>query len=91
MSPIYTHLNPNDYAAFPSLHAAFPTLAAIFAWRRYRWLAVLLLAWAACVWTAIVYLGEHYFVDALAGLGFALAAWLVVTRLFPRVRPPRPS
>jgi membrane-associated phospholipid phosphatase len=84
VSPLYTHLNPNDYAAFPSLHAAFPTLAAIFAWRSYRWLSVALLLWAACVWTAIVYLGEHYFVDALAGLAFALAAWLVVTRLLPR-------
>ncbi len=86
VSPLYTHLNPNDYAAFPSLHAAFPTLAAIFAWRRYRGLAIGLLVWAACVWTAIVYLGEHYFVDALAGLGFALAAWVLVERVVPRLR-----
>jgi membrane-associated phospholipid phosphatase len=86
VSPIYQHLNPNDYAAFPSLHAAFPTLAAIFAWQRYRRLALILLGWAACVWLAIVYLGEHYFVDALAGLAFAFVAWFVVNR----IRPPRP-
>jgi len=24
VSPLYTHLNPNQFAAFPSLHAAFP-------------------------------------------------------------------
>ncbi len=91
VSPLYTHLNPNNYAAFPSLHAAFPALAAMFAWGRYRWLAIGLLAWAAAVWAAIVYLGEHYFVDALAGLGIAFAAWVVVVRLAPRLRPPRPS
>jgi hypothetical protein len=54
VSPIYSHLNPNDYAAFPSLHAAFPTLAAFFAWHRHRWLSVGLVLWAACVWVAIV-------------------------------------
>src|SRR2546430_2025043 len=68
VSPIYTHLNPNKYAAFPSLHAAFPLLAAVYAWRRYRAVAAGLAIWTAGVWIAIVYLGEHYFVDALAGL-----------------------
>lgn len=77
MSPLYEHLNPNNYAAFPSLHAAFPTLAALFAWRSHRALALGLIGWAGCVWLAIVYLGEHYFVDVLAGLVLALAAFLV--------------
>ena len=78
ISPIYSHLNPNQYAAFPSLHAAFPLLAAVYAWRRYRALAVGLGLWTAAVWIAIVYLGEHYFVDALAGLAYAAVAALVV-------------
>ncbi len=104
VSPLYTHLNPNQYAAFPSLHAAFPALAAMYAWRRYRRLALGLAVWAGCVWIAIVYLGEHYFVDALAGLLYAVAAGLVVERLAwsrrlrgapspvpETLRPPRPS
>jgi membrane-associated phospholipid phosphatase len=74
ISPLYTHLNPNEYAAFPSLHAAFPALAAMYAWSRYRPVALGLIVWTGGVWAAIVYLGEHYFVDALAGLVYAVAA-----------------
>lgn len=85
VSPIYSRLNPNQYAAFPSLHAAFPTLAAIYAWGRYRKVAYFLIPWTACVWLAVVYLGEHYFVDVLAGVVYALAATGVVT-LFVRWR-----
>ena len=78
VSPLYTHLNPNEFAAFPSLHAAFPMLGAVYAWRRYRWLAVALIGWSLCVVAAIVYLGEHYVVDALDGLLYVLVATLLV-------------
>jgi membrane-associated phospholipid phosphatase len=88
VSPFYSNLNPNQYAAFPSLHAAFPALAAIYAWTRYRLLAVGLIVYTACVWLAVVYLGEHYFVDALAGLVYAVAATLVVN--FVAARRARP-
>lgn len=78
VSPLYAHLNPNQFAAFPSLHAAFPALAAVYAWRRYRALAVGLILWTAGVLLSIVYLGEHYVVDALAGFVYvAMAAVLV--------------
>jgi membrane-associated phospholipid phosphatase len=87
VSPLYSRLNPNQYAAFPSLHAAFPALAAIYAWRRYRPVALFLIPYTACIWLAVVYLGEHYFVDALAGLAYAVAATVAVT-LFVRWRYP---
>jgi len=77
-SPIYQNLDPNRYAAFPSLHAAYPTLAVVFAWRRYRRLAIGLLVWAAAVWFSVVYLGEHYVVDVLCGFVFVAAAVLIV-------------
>ena len=89
ISPIYSHLNPNQFAAFPSLHAAFPLLAASYAWNRYRALSIGLAIWTAGVWTAIVYLGEHYFVDALAGLIYAAVAALLVEVGAGRFRPPR--
>src|SRR5713226_1519112 len=54
VSPLYSHLNPNKFAAFPSLHAAFPALAAVYAWRRYRWLAIGLIAWTLAVALSIV-------------------------------------
>jgi membrane-associated phospholipid phosphatase len=84
VSPFYSNLNPNKFAAFPSLHAAFPALAAIYAWRRYRVLGIGLIVYTACVWLAVVYLGEHYFVDALAGLFYAFAATAAVTYVAAR-------
>ncbi len=78
ISPLYDHLNPNQYAAFPSLHASYPILAVVYAWSRYRLLALGLAAWAAGVWFSIVYLGEHYIVDALVGLLYVAVATAVV-------------
>jgi hypothetical protein len=78
VSPLYRHLNPNLYAAFPSLHAAYPVLAAVYAWTTRRRVSLALFAWAACVWFSVVYLGEHYVVDALDGLLYVAAAVLVV-------------
>lgn len=80
-SPIYSalgRLDPNQFAAFPSLHAAFPALATIYAWRRYRRLGLLLALYTACVWLSIVYLGEHYLVDAPAGFIYAGVATALV-------------
>jgi hypothetical protein len=75
---VYHAFNPNQFAAFPSLHAAFPALAAVYAWRRYRALAVGLITWTLAVVVAIVYLGEHYVVDALASVPYVAAATFVV-------------
>ena len=87
VSPVYETLyrfDPNQYAAFPSLHAAYPTLAAAYAWQPHRKLALLLIAWTACVWFSIVYLGEHYVVDALDGVIYVAVAVFVVERLTRR-------
>ena len=87
VSPVYTNLNPNKFAALPSLHAAFPALAAIYAWGRYRLLSIGLIVYTGCIWLAVVYLGEHYFVDALAGLAYALVATVIVEAVARRRRP----
>ncbi len=72
-------INPNEVAAFPSLHAAFPFLAFLFARRTFGRVAWVLLAYSAGVWFSIVYLGEHYVVDILGGLAYAAAAyWAVI-------------
>jgi len=58
-------VDPNPFAAFPSMHMAVATISAGMVVGRYRWLAVaypILMAWA------LAYLGEHYVVDALGGL-----------------------
>jgi hypothetical protein len=95
VSEIYNSFNPNKFAAFPSLHAAFPALAAAYAWSRYRALAIGLIAWSAAVLLSIVYLGEHYVVDAIDGFVYVAVAMamveLVARRLRRGSRPARPS
>jgi PAP2 superfamily len=81
-------INPNQVAAFPSLHAGYPFLAFLFARRAFGRIGWVMLAYSACVWFAIVYLADHYVVDILGGLAYAgVAYWLVVhgPRRFRRV------
>jgi membrane-associated phospholipid phosphatase len=71
-------ISPNDVAAFPSLHAAYPFLAFLFARRAFGRTGWLMLAYSACVWFAIVYLGEHWVVDIIGGVIYASVAYFVV-------------
>ena len=66
-------LDTNPVAAMPSLHAAFPAVCAIFAWSAFgRVAGAALAAYAGLMGLGLMYLGEHYLLDVLAG--FALAA-----------------
>ena len=72
-------INPNQVAAFPSLHAAFPFLGFLFARRAFGRISWILMAYSVCVWLSIVYLADHYVVDILGGLAYAGAAyWAVI-------------
>jgi hypothetical protein len=71
-------VSPNDVAAFPSLHAAYPFLAFLFARRAFGRTGWLMLAYSACIWFAIVYLGEHWVVDIIGGVIYASVAYFVV-------------
>ncbi|SRR6266550_1500111 len=82
-SEVYSQLSPNEVAAVPSLHAAYPLLmvlfvARAFGWRRVWWL----LFYPASVWIGIVYLGEHYAIDALLGIAYAAVAYAAVMRFY---------
>jgi hypothetical protein len=68
-------------AAVPSLHAAFPliSLLTVVSSRRLpRWVAGALGIQLLAVAFAIVYMGEHYVLDAIVGLAYAAVAWLAV-------------
>jgi PAP2 superfamily protein len=72
-------INPNEVAAFPSLHAGYPFLAFLFARRTFGRVGWLLLAYSLAVWFSIVYLADHYVVDILGGVAYAGAAyWAVI-------------
>jgi membrane-associated phospholipid phosphatase len=78
-----SHFQPNPVAAMPSLHAAFPVLVWLVLWRVFpKW------GWAAVIYPAlmafsVVYLGEHYVIDVLAGWLYAAVVFAIVWGLRP--------
>jgi membrane-associated phospholipid phosphatase len=83
-------VDPNPYAAVPSLHAGYAFLCFLFvatvAWRtRWRWWAIALGAiypLAECA--AVVYTGNHYVVDLALGFAYAAGALAAVTWFWRR-------
>lgn len=92
---LYEFVNSNPVAAMPSLHAAYPVLMIVFAARIWRAKgALLVLAYGAGMWLGLIYLGEHYFIDLLAGSAYAFAGLLVtdgVSGRFPPTAGPPPE
>jgi len=64
---ITSGFDTNPVAAMPSLHAAFPILLGIIVWRIFRWKAFPFYFYVFLMLFAIVYTGDHYVVDILAG------------------------
>jgi membrane-associated phospholipid phosphatase len=82
ISTLYHNLNPNPVAAMPSLHAAFPWLVFLMLWQVVRRKALWFLPYCLVLWLAIVYMGEHYVIDAVAGVIYATAVFAAVQWLF---------
>lgn len=77
-STFYKQLSPNLVAAVPSLHSAYPFLFALIIRKIWgnTWFYVSML-YPITIWFAVVYLGEHYVFDVLAGIAYAaLSYWL---------------
>jgi membrane-associated phospholipid phosphatase len=84
--PLYHSLQGNPFAAMPSLHFGTSVMAA-------RILSQVGPRHAAVAWTytlllgfGLVYLGEHYLIDLIAGLALAEGVWRLAPRLEPAVR-----
>lgn len=78
----YSVAGTNSVAAMPSLHQAIAILIALASTRVHPVAAVLGWAYALTMGLALVYTGEHYVVDLLAGVALAWGAWRVVGRSF---------
>ena len=70
----------NQVAAMPSLHSAFALFVVVFffPWVRSWWLRGLMLLYPLAMAVALMYFGEHYFADALAGwvlVGLSFLLW----------------
>jgi membrane-associated phospholipid phosphatase len=70
----------NEVAAMPSVHTATACLVALGVSRFGRLGTGLGWGYAALMILSLMYLGEHYFVDGLAGLGFTLFFWWLFRR-----------
>jgi len=81
--------NSNLFAAIPSLHGAYPCVITFFAMKKLRRLRLLWLIYPAGTWFSAVYLNEHYIVDLIIGLVYAVIAycsvkWILYPKLFQR-------
>lgn len=81
--PLYSVLGGNPLAAMPSLHFATSLMAALLLAEVGPLAGAVGSAYAATLGFALVYLGEHYVVDLLAGAALTLS----VRRIAPHMGP----
>jgi membrane-associated phospholipid phosphatase len=84
--PLYHSLQGNPFAAMPSLHFGTSVMAARLLSQVGRWHGAFGWAYALSLGFGLVYLGEHYLVDLIAGVALAEAIWRLAARLEPAVR-----
>lgn len=80
---LYNKISPNPVAAVPSLHAAYATLLVIFTYKLFgkRW-ALLACIYPLIIFVGTVYSGEHYAIDEIIGLAYAVIGYGLVAWLF---------
>lgn len=64
----------------PSLHAAFPWLVLLTLWHVFGRKALWSLPYCLALWLSIMYLGEHYAIDAVAGIAYVSIVYWVGLR-----------
>lgn len=77
----------NPIAAMPSLHAGFPILCSLLLARLFRRKALPFHLYTLSILFTVVYTGDHYVTDVLAGLALAVASYLVAVRIGRRPGP----
>jgi membrane-associated phospholipid phosphatase len=84
--PLYHSLQGNPFAAMPSLHFGTSVMAARLLSGVSRRHGAAGWAYALSLGFGLVYLGEHYVVDLIAGFALAEAIWRLAPRAQPAVR-----
>jgi hypothetical protein len=75
---IISSFSPSPRGAMPSLHAGVPTLVMLIAFREFRWKAWWFSIIVAGICFEIAYGAEHYIIDIIAGILYAVVSYLVV-------------
>lgn len=81
-------VNPNAVAAFPSLHVAYPFLTFLVLRRAFGRVGWLAFGYMLLVAFSVLYTGDHWLIDALAGIAYAYVAYYAVVHA-PRWWRPR--
>jgi PAP2 superfamily len=79
----FLNLHYDPVAEIPSEHAAFPMLFFLFLRRQFGAPAYLALLYLGSVIFSILYLGMHYFIDAVIGFIYAGASYVLVMHVVP--------
>lgn len=78
---IWAHNGYDLVGAVPSEHAAFPFLCFLYARHAWKRAGYVLLPYCLAVGVAVVYIGEHYVFDVVAGITYATLAYAAVQLL----------
>jgi putative flippase GtrA/membrane-associated phospholipid phosphatase len=83
----FLHKHYDLVGAMPSEHAMYPLLAFLFFRKQFGRIAYLFIIYNALVLFSIVYLGQHYVMDAVAGWAYAVLGYVFVLHALPRIQP----
>jgi membrane-associated phospholipid phosphatase len=82
----FLQLHYDQIGAIPSEHAMYPMLFFLFLRRQFgRWGYIALL-YICCLVFSILYLGQHYFIDAVVGFAYGAAGYALVMHVEPWLR-----
>jgi membrane-associated phospholipid phosphatase len=76
----------NTVAAMPSLHAAYPMMLLLFFWPAGWWARIGFGLYTLAMGFTLVYGGEHFVMDIVAGWLMAVAAYALIAFVYPRAQ-----
>jgi len=81
---IYTYtfydVNPNGFAAWPSLHVGYPFLAFLVLRRAFGKIGWIGFAYTLLVAFSVMYTGDHWLIDCIGGVAYAYVSYYLITR-----------
>jgi len=83
---IYSLFGGNPVAAMPSIHAAFPLMIFFFLFKWNKKVGLAIIPYVLGVWFAVIYLGEHYFIDVAMGALYATVIFIIVEKITNRAK-----
>ncbi len=80
---IYTYafydVNPNGFAAWPSLHVGYPFLSFLVLRRAFGRIGWVAFAYTLVVAFSVMYTGDHWLIDCIGGAAYAYVSYYLIT------------